>query len=327
MLVFTDGSFCNEKLGYSFCIFLDRECLFPIFEYKALLNPHKTILDAEAIALLSGLDAALALPHATGTIYLISDCRAALHLFRPDHRLGPLSYLRESLDRLRSSTTRHVSCAWIKGHSNHPGNDRADALAKSADIINDPYPGSSYSYLSLHLTTAASTEWFAWFSRVPHHYSRPPRPHIKSHRGLSRLESSTLFRLRANKCWAPGDNIGTSPAPPCSCDGTTPRDGVHLLSCPTTSRLRPPDVLSVVIRRGPRPEGCGETRRAEKSASVEIKRKNENESILGYRRCGSLVEDRHRLRERGGDHRTGASAKLERMRENGRISGLAEMDK
>ena len=29
--------------------------------------------------------------------------------------------------------------------------------------------------------------------------------------------------------------------------------------------------IAVVIRRGPRPEGCGETRRAEKSASVEIK--------------------------------------------------------
>ena len=56
-------------------------------------------------------------------------------------------------------------------------------------------------------------------------------------------------------------------------------------------------------------------------------KRNENKSILEYRRCGSFVEDRHRLRERGGGRRTGASAKLERMRENGRISGLAEMDK
>ena len=240
VLVFTAGSFRDDNLGYSFCIILDKESLFPVFEYKALLNPRKTILDAEATALLCGLDAALALPQAARKIYLISDCRAALHLVRPDHRPGPLSYLRESLDRLRRLTTRYISCAWIKGHSNHPGNDRANALAKSAEIVNDPFPGSSYSYLSLLLTTAASTEWNAWFFSVPHHYSRPHRPHIKSHCALSRLESSTLFRLRANKCWTPGDNIGTAPAPPCSCDGTTPHDSIHLFSCPITSRLRPP---------------------------------------------------------------------------------------
>lgn len=77
---------------------------------------------------------------------------------------------------------------------------------------------------------------------MSHHYSRPPRSHIKAHRNLRRIESSVLFRLRANKCWAPGDNIGTAPAPPCSCDNTTPRDGVHIMVCPVTARLRPPDI-------------------------------------------------------------------------------------
>ena len=48
-----------------------------------------------------------------------------------------------------------------------------------------------------------------------------------------------------------------------------------------------------------------------------------NESILRYRRCGSFVEDRYRLRERGGDHRTGASEKSEKDAGY----GLAEIDK
>ena len=200
VLVFTDGSFRDEKLGYSFCIFLDRECLFPILEYKALLNPRKTILEAEAIALICGLDAALTLSQAGGTIYVISDCLAAQHLLRPDHRPAPLSYLRPLLDLLHGSTTRGISCAWIKGHSNHPSTDLVDALAKSAENLNDCFPGSSHSYLSLHLSTASLTEWIAWFSHVPHYDSRPPRSHIKAHRGLKRIESSILFRLRGNKC-------------------------------------------------------------------------------------------------------------------------------
>ena len=45
--------------------------------------------------------------------------------------------------------------------------------------------------------------------------------------------------------------------------------------------------------------------------------------MLGYRRCGSFVEDRYRLTERGGDHRTGASEKSEKDAGY----GLAEKDK
>ena len=81
VLAFTDGSFVNDNLGYAFCIFSEADCRFPIFEYQALLTPHKTILDAEATALICGLEAAIALPQ-EGTIYLISDSRAALKMFR-----------------------------------------------------------------------------------------------------------------------------------------------------------------------------------------------------------------------------------------------------
>ena len=70
------------------------------------------------------------------------------------------------------------------------------------------------------------------------------RHNTKQHNGLTRLDSSILFRLRSNKGWSPGDNIGNTPPAPCPCDGHTPRDGAHLISCPSTSRLRPPDIAS-----------------------------------------------------------------------------------
>ena len=240
LLVFTDGSFCDQKLGFSFVIYQDADCVFPLFEYSALLTPAKTILDAEATALVCGLDAALALPH-KGKIFHISDCRAALRILQTGPAPGPLSYLIAPLGRLLESR-RPISAAWIKGHSRHPGNDRADTLARTAFLSRDPFPGTSHSYISLHLSTATSTEWLAWFHRVSHHYRRPPRRSTKHHRHLTRLESSVLFRLRANKGWSPGDNIGTAPPPSCPCDPSSTRDSVHLAVCLATSRLRPPDV-------------------------------------------------------------------------------------
>ena len=54
------------------------------------------------------------------------------------------------------------------------------------------------------------------------------------------------LRLRSNKGWTPGDNIGTAVPPPCLCDDSSPRDGFHLTQCPSTSRLRPPDIASWV---------------------------------------------------------------------------------
>ena len=141
LLVFTDGSFQDQKLGFSFVIFQDADCKFPLFEYNALLTPRKTILDAEATALVCGLDAALTLPH-RGRIFLISDCRAALRLLQIGPAPGPLSYLMAPL-KLMLDSKRDISALWIKGPSGHPGNELADSLAKNASLVNDPFPGSS----------------------------------------------------------------------------------------------------------------------------------------------------------------------------------------
>ena len=55
---------------------------------------------------------------------------------------------------------------------------------------------------------------------------------------------------------------------------------------------------------------CGDTRGESKSIT-----------LLADRRCGSFEEGRQRLRSRGGDHRTGASEKSERMRETEETAG------
>ena len=90
LIVCTDGSFQNDRLGFSFCLFDKEECLTPIMEYHALLTPCNTIPHAEATALICSLNASLALPH-TGSIYLSSDCLPALRLFLDMSSSCPLS--------------------------------------------------------------------------------------------------------------------------------------------------------------------------------------------------------------------------------------------
>lgn len=289
LIVFTDGSFCDLKLGFSFVIFQDSNCIVPVFEYNALLTPSKTILDAEATALVCGLDTTLALPH-RGKIFLLSDCRAALRIFQISPSPGPLSYLMAPMARLLESG-RPVLAAWIKGHSGHLGNDRTDTLTKSASLLADPFPGSTHSYLALHLTTATSTEWLAWFNRVPHHYHHPPRRSIRHHRHLTRMESSVLFRLRSNKGWTPGDNIGTSRPPPCPCDPSVARDGTHLTECPTTSRHRPPDIsewIHIDARRD------SVLKWASQHGNFGISLRTSSVRWISLSRPGDLSRDRHR---------------------------------
>ena len=144
LLVFTDGSCTNGNLGFSFVIYQDADCVSPLFEYNALLTPRKTTLDAEDITLVCGLDAALTLPH-SGKIFLESDCRAALRILQTAPDLGHLSYLNNPL-KLRQP--RPVFARWIRGHSGHPGNKRADTLAKTASLVAYPFPGTTHSYLS-----------------------------------------------------------------------------------------------------------------------------------------------------------------------------------
>ena len=139
LVVCTDGSCNGEISSYSFCIFDDEKCLGLVMEYSVILTPRKTILDAEATALICGLDAALALPNFTGAIYLLSDCKAALRMFSDQKEEGPLEYMTTALEKL-ARARRPIHANWIKGHAGHPGNERADNLAKNASIVNDPFP-------------------------------------------------------------------------------------------------------------------------------------------------------------------------------------------
>ena len=243
LLVFTDGSYKNDVASFGFCIFLGTSWKENISLYEScyVLTPRKSILDAEAIALVVGLQHSLSLGY-TGTIYLFSDNQAALRIFVP-HAPRDLLYLAPKIRTLLRSTARPIQPAWVKGHSGNKENDKADALAKSATLLFDHYTGPSYLHLNLSISTQSTTEWNDWFDRTTHFYKRRPTRCMNHHRHLSRLDTIALFKLRTTKGWNQQDNIGTQAPPPCVCNNPSPRDGAHLSLCPIYSRLHPPDIL------------------------------------------------------------------------------------
>ena len=145
---------------------------------------------------------------------------------------------------LISSTGRPILPTWVKGHAGNKGNIRADTLAKTATLVthSNLAPGPSYSYLDLTIRIQLLAEWKEWFRSKPHHYVREPTNSQHHHKGLTRLDSIVLFKLRANKGWHPTDRIGTMTPPPCICDQTSTRDALHVITCPIYSRARSSDI-------------------------------------------------------------------------------------
>ena len=243
LFVFTDGSFKDDIASLGICIYSGaswRENV-SLFEKSQVLTPRKSILDAEAKALVMGLHHSLSLNY-TGQIYLISDNQTALRMFLP---LPPtdLQYLVPDIHTLLRNSNQTIRLTWIKGHSGNKGNDRADTLAKTATDLTAHYDAPSYSHLNLTISTQSTTEWNNWFNQTEHYYKRKPSRRLTHHQHHTRLDSIALFKLRSNKGWNPEDPIGTQTPPPCICDNTTPRDGAHICQCPMYSRIRPPNII------------------------------------------------------------------------------------
>ena len=243
LFVFTDGSFKNDVASFGICIFSGASWRenFSLYEKNQILTPRKSILDAEAIALVIGLRHSLSLGY-TGHIYLILDNQTALRIFLPSPP-PDLQYLTSEIHTLLKNSTQTIRPTWIKGHSGNKGNDRADTLAKTATDLTPQYDGPSYSHLNLTISTRCTTEWNEWFNRTEHYYKRRPSRRLSHHQHHTRLDSIALFKLRTNKGWNPKDPIGVQTPPPCNCDGTTPRDGAHICQYPIYTRARPPDIL------------------------------------------------------------------------------------
>lgn len=133
-IVYSDGSLSSKgAASYGFTIYQNG---LPILDGSGRLGPAE-VFDAEATGALEGLKAALNLPESTtrDIVICLDNLAAATCLSGT-----PSDSSREVFLEFQALTASHgaTQVRWIPGHTNIPGNEQADALAKAAGSLPEP---------------------------------------------------------------------------------------------------------------------------------------------------------------------------------------------
>lgn len=123
--IFMDGACNNNNVGAAFIYFFrDKE----ILHQKLRLSKNCNNLQAELLAVCQAIHWIWKYTYQI-KFNIITDSRAVIDSFKTFHNKHPLidSYKNKIFNFQNS-----VSLTWIQGHLGHPGNERADQLARGA---------------------------------------------------------------------------------------------------------------------------------------------------------------------------------------------------
>ncbi|RKK51436.1 hypothetical protein BFJ69_g17940 [Fusarium oxysporum] len=134
LVVYSDGSLSSEgAASYGFTIHQNN---IPIFDGSGRLGPAE-VYDAEATGALEGLKAALNLPEsASQNISICLDNLAAATCLRGTPSDSSQDVFLEFQALVASHGATQVR--WVPGHTEIPGNEQADKLAKAASSLPEP---------------------------------------------------------------------------------------------------------------------------------------------------------------------------------------------
>ena len=264
-LFYTDGSANPRNPQPSYGIIMLNYKGNQTATEEGRLYEGKSILDAETTAIYKAMEMALnhrppsADPTKPSLSIIMSDSKIAIDAVLRPKRSGTLAYLNTMRKDIEEHPERHLhqfTIGHVKGHSNDPGNDLADKLAKTAKTYRDNLPLRTHSKDTTVAGIQRQKDWEEWYDQKSHQSKSRPTRRLKKHTGLTRLDSSTLFRLKTNKGWSPDDPIGTQTPPTCTlCDTETPKDAIHLLTtCEGTKEGRPPNVETSIHKQIPDPK-------------------------------------------------------------------------
>ena len=267
-LIYTDGSANpkNPNIPPSYGIIMLNYQGNQITTEEGVLFGGKSILDAETTAIYKAMEMAMvnrppsADPSQVSKTIIMSDSKIAIDAVLRPKRSGTLAYLnimRADIEDHPDRHLHHFTIGHVKGHSKDPGNDAADKLAKKAKTYRDHLPLTTHSKEATRASNQRQQDWEDWFNQKEHQSRSKPTRRLKRHNGLTRQDSSVLFRLKTNKGWNQEDNIGTQPPPPCTLcekDQPPPQDAIHLFECDGTKDERPADASTAIQRQIPPPE-------------------------------------------------------------------------
>lgn len=256
MVTYTDGSARdNKNPSYGMAVFNYRNEI--VYQENGTISKDKSILDAETTAIYKAMEHALNTSKPSlikARHYILTDSKAALHTVTNPQRKGPTSYFNLWRNEIENHPDREYNqsiIGWVRGHSKIIGNELADRLAKTATNQKDPYPGTTLSKINADISRQRQTDWENWYNAQQHEYQGRPTRRLKKHRGLSRIDSTTLFHLKTNKGWNPDDTIGTDELEKCT-DCFKPKNAYHAMTCERYASHRPTDITTDITRPIPR---------------------------------------------------------------------------
>ena len=188
---------------------------------------RSTNFRAEAVALLHGARAVLALDPVPDRVVFLSDSRSILELLgNPQRGDTTVNEARTILSTL--ATRSQVCLQWIPAHCGLEGNERADTLAKQGSKKEQFEHRISYSEAKAIIKSTYNKAWNEQ-RRLPDNIS-----------SLNRLGQSIIFRLRTGHCRLRAHlyRINISDTPDCQC-GTAQQTPEHILQeCPLLTQQR-----------------------------------------------------------------------------------------
>ncbi|PWI64394.1 hypothetical protein PCL_10507 [Purpureocillium lilacinum] len=133
LIVYSDGSqLPNGAVGFGFAVHRDKQSLV---QGSGRMGPSE-VFDAEAAGALEGLRAALRLGDTRSAVVVCTDNLAVASCLRGN----PADSSQDKFTKFQELVTSHgnVQVRWIPGHTNIPGNEEADGLAKAGCLQPEP---------------------------------------------------------------------------------------------------------------------------------------------------------------------------------------------